>query len=185
MKTCVYVAASVLCLTACNKGPTVELKNASGNQVVQAVKQSGVMNSDVMIEPGLWESKVDVQDMTIPGIPPQYAAKMKQSMAEERDKGSTHCVTEADVKKPQGDFFGADKSCKYQSFKMGGGKIDIDMVCSEEGSTQTSKMTGSYTPTTYSLDMAMTGSGGEQNGMHMKMHVDAHRVGQCTGKDEG
>jgi hypothetical protein len=30
----------------------------------------------------------------------------------------------------------------------------------------------------------MTGTGGEQNGMTMKMHVDAQRVGECTGKDD-
>ena len=43
---------------------------------------------------------------------------------------------------------------------------------------------GKYTPTTYSMDMSMTGTGGDQNGMSMKMHVDAQRVGQCTGKDD-
>ena len=53
MKQTVCVIASVLCLTACNKGPQVNLKNASGNQVAQAVRQSGVMSSNSMIQPGL------------------------------------------------------------------------------------------------------------------------------------
>ena len=137
MKHGAYVIASVVALAACNKGPTVELKNATGNQVSQAVKQSGVMNSDAMIEPGLWQSKVSVLEMNIPGMPPQMADRMKQSMAQSRDKPSSHCITEADVKKPKEDFFGADKSCKYQHFTMGGGKMDIQMVCAEEGSTRT------------------------------------------------
>ena len=63
-------------------------------------------------------------------------------------------------KKPKEDFFGADKSCKYAYFTMGGGKIDIQMVCSEEGTTQTTNMSGSYTPTSYSMDMSSSGSGG-------------------------
>jgi hypothetical protein len=176
--------ACVIALGACNKGPKVELKNATGNQVTEAVKQSDVMNSDTMIEPGLWESKVTVAEINIPGMPPEYAAKMKQSMAESRDEKSRHCVTAADVKKPKADFFGAGDSCKYQHFTMGAGKIDIQMVCSEEGSTQTTNMSGSYTPTTYALDMNSSGSGGAQNGMSMKMHVDAQRVGACTGKDD-
>src|SRR4051794_2998310 len=115
-------------LAACNKGAQVDLKNASANDVSQAVKQSGVMDSGTMIEPGLWQSKVTVLDMNIPGIPPEYAAKMKQTMAERRNDSNSHCVTAEDVKKPKEDFFGADKSCRYEHFTMGAGKIDIAMV---------------------------------------------------------
>jgi len=49
--------------------------------------------------------------------------------------------------------------------------------------TQTTNLSGSYTPTTYSLDMASNGTGPQQ-GMTMKMHVDAQRVGECTAKDD-
>ena len=183
MKHAVCVVASVLCLTACNKGPEVDLHNASGNQVSHAVQQSGMMTSDSMVEPGLWQSKVTVLDMNIPGIPAQYAAKMKQEMAEHRNESSKHCIKPEDVKKPKEDFFGAGKSCRYDHFTMGGGKIDIQMVCKEENLTRTTNMSGSYTPTTYSLDMASNGTGPQQ-GMTMKMHVDAQRVGECTAKDD-
>jgi uncharacterized protein DUF3617 len=185
MKTAVCVLASVVCLSGCNKGPTVELHNATGNQVAKAVATSGVMNGDTMIEPGLWQSKVTVLEMNIPGLPAEYADKMKQSMAERRNETSSHCVKPEDVKKPKEDFFGADKSCKYDHFTMGGGKIDAQMVCREEGSTETSNLAGTYTPTSYSMDMSMKGSGeGRENGMTMKMHVDSQRVGECTGKDD-
>lgn len=184
MKQSVCVIASVLCLAACNKGPQVNLKNATGNQVAQAVRQSGVMGSDSMIQPGLWQSKVTIQEMNFPGMPPEYLDKMKQSIAEHRNQGSKHCITEADVKKPKEDFFGADKNCKYDHFTMGGGKIDIAMVCHNEDTTQTMSGNGSYTPTSYSIDTAMTASGGHESGMSMKMHVDSQRVGACTGKDD-
>jgi hypothetical protein len=184
MKFAVLLIAAVLPLAACNKGPRVDLKNASANEVSQAVKQSGVMTSDAMVEPGLWQSKVTVLDMNIPGIPAQYVEKMKQTMAEHRNHASSHCITPADVKKPKEDFFGADKSCRYDHFTMGGGKIDIQMTCKEEGTTLNTNMAGSYTPTSYSIDMSSSGNGGEQNGMSMKMHVDSNRVGQCTGKDD-
>ena len=182
MKQAICVAASV-CLGACNKGPEVNLHNASANQVSTAVSQSGMMNSDSMVEPGLWQSKVTVLAMNIPGMPPQYAAKMKQEMAEQRNETSKHCIKPEDVKKPKENFFGADKSCHYDHFTMGGGKMDIQMVCRQENMTQTTNMTGSYTPTTYSLDMSSNGTG-PQNGMTMKMHVDAQRIGVCTGKED-
>ena len=184
MKAALFVTASVLFLGACDKSPKVDLKNASGNQVAAAVKQSGMMSRETMIEPGLWESKVTVAEMNIPGMPPEMANKMKASMAEHQREASRHCVTEAEVRKPKEDFFGADKSCRYEHFTMGGGKIDIAMVCHGEDATQNMNVRGSYTPTTYSIDTSMSGSGGREAGMSMKMHVDANRVGECTGKDD-
>ncbi len=182
-KTMILIAAASV-LASCNKGPEVNVRNATGNQVSEAVKQSGIMTSGAIVEPGLWESKVTIQEMSIPGIPAQYAAKMKQSIAEHQQQASKHCLTEAEVKKPKEDFFGADKSCRYDHFTMGGGKIDVAMVCHSEETTQNMNISGSYTPTSYSIDTSMTGSGGQQQGMSMKMHVDANRVGQCTGKDD-
>jgi len=59
------------------------------------------------------------------------------------------------------------------------------MVCNREDSTQTMNMSGNYTPTTYSLDMAMNASGGQENGMSIKGHIDSHRVAaQCTDKQD-
>jgi hypothetical protein len=176
--TCAALAAS------CNKGPEVKLKNATANEVAQSVRQSGVMDSNAMVQPGLWQSNVTVQEMNIPGIPAEYADKMKQSMAQHQNDTSKHCIKPEDVKRPKEDFFGADKSCKYDHFTMGAGKIDVAMVCHREETTQDMKISGSYTPTSYSIDTAMTGTGGRENGMSMKMHVDAERIGECTGKDD-
>ena len=111
-----------------------------------------------------------------------FHEKMKASIAEHRNEASSHCVTPEQVKKPKEDFFGGDKSCRYEHFTMGGGKIDIQMVCKEEGTTQTTNMTGSYTPTSYSMDMSSSGSA-PQGAMSMKMHVDSKRIGECSGKD--
>jgi hypothetical protein len=185
MKQAVCVIASILCLTACNKGPQVNLKNATGNQVAQAVRQSGVMQAGFTIEPGEWESKLTIQQMSIPGMPAVMAEKMKARMADDQIHTSRQCLTPEQVKQPRADFFtGQDKSCKYQHFTMGDGKIDIQMACYEEDSTQTTNMSGTYTPTTYSMDMSSNGAGSGQSKMSMKMHVDAQRVGACTGKDD-
>ncbi|MFL6720993.1 MAG: DUF3617 domain-containing protein [Sphingomonas sp.] len=185
MKTAAWMIVSLVTLAGCNKSPQVDVHNATGNQVAQAVQQSGVMSGDTMVEPGLWQSKVTVAEMNIPGVPPQYAERMKQSIAEHQQQSSRHCLTKEDVKKPKEGFFaGEDKSCHYAHFTMGGGKMDIQMVCHREGTTQTTNMAGTYTPTSYSMDMSSQGSDGEKGGMTMKMHVDAQRVGECTGKDD-
>jgi hypothetical protein len=184
MRNSGFLIACALPCAACNNSPSVDLNNASGNQVAQAVKRSGVMSGDTMVEPGLWQSKVTIKEMTIPGMPAQFADKMKQSMAEHQKQTSEHCLTKEDVKQPKEGFFaGQDKSCRYAHFTMGGGKMDIQMVCKMEGASQTTDMTGSYTPTSYAMDMSSHGSGGGQQGMVMKMHVDSQRIGECTGKD--
>jgi hypothetical protein len=184
LKAAYCVLASVVTLAACNKSPEVDLHNAAGNEVVQAVKQSGMMTSDSMIEPGLWQSKVTLHEVNIPGMTPEMASRMKTMMAERQQKSSSHCITAEQVKKPKADFFGGqDKSCHYAQFTMAGGKIDIAMVCNREGMTQTMNMKGTYTPTTYSMDMASEGTGGPQGNMSMKMHVDSQRIGECSAKD--
>lgn len=180
MNHAVCLAAFTFCLVACNKGPEVDLHNASANQVAQAVKQSGVTSS-ATIEPGLWQSKVTLSGMKMPDVPPQYAARVKQAMANERT--SKHCVTAEDLQKPRGEMFGQDKTCRFDHFTMGGGKIDAQMVCKVENLTHTTTMSGSYTPTTYSMDASSTGIG-PQAGQTMKMHIDAQRVGECTGKED-
>lgn len=184
MRYAAYALASAAALAACNKSPQVDLHNATGNQVAEAVQQSGVMASDTMVEPGLWQSKVTLKEMSIPGMPAEYAGKMKQMMAQRQEHVSRTCLTKDDVKKPKEGFFaGEDKSCHYARFTMGGGKMDMQMVCRREGGTQTTDMAGSYTPTSYSMDMSSQGSGGDQKGMVMKMHVDSQRVGECSGKE--
>lgn len=183
MKSLFLVATTGLALAACDNSPKVDLNNATGNQVAQAVQKSGVMAGDTMVEPGLWESKVTINEMNIPGMPAEYAGKMKQSMAERQQVMSRHCLTKEDVKKPKEGFFaGEDKSCHYAHFTMGGGKIDIQMVCSREGANQMTNMAGSYTPTSYAMDMSSSASGGAEAGMTMKMHVDSKRVGECPAK---
>ena len=106
-------------------------------------------------------------------------------MAAHQQQTSKRCLTKEEASKPKEDFFATgDKSCHYGHFTMGAGKIDIQMVCSGEGHTQTTNMAGSYTPTNYSMDMSSQGTGGPAEGnMSMKMHVDANRVGECTGKE--
>ena len=148
-----------------------------------AVQQSGVMSSGSMVEPGLWQSKATVLEMNVPGMPPEYAAKMKQSLAEHRNEASKHCITAADVKKPKEDFFGAEQILPLRPFHDGWRKDRHRDGVQAESLTQTTNMSGSYTPTTYSLDMSSAGTGPEQ-GMTMKMHVDAQRIGECTGKED-
>lgn len=182
----------VLCLgalplAACNKAGEVEAKNASASEVAKKVQDAGGAGS--FVNPGRWVSKITLQEMSMPGMPAGAQAQMKELMGQVQTHES--CLTAEDVKKPKEDFFaGEDKNCRYDHFTMGNGKIDAQMTCqAKEQGDAVMKMTmaGTYSGDTYHMQMGMTSDAGDAlgKGMTMKMRVDANRVGQCTGKEQG
>lgn len=176
------MAACTMALAACNQGPEVHAENATAEEVAREVAQAG--GSDSFVRPGLWESKVTIEEMTMPGMPAEMAAKMPSF--EGRVETGQSCLTAEEAKRPKEDFFAGDnKNCRYDHFTMAGGKIDAAMKCTVEQASQTMTMKGSYTPDTYNMQMTMNAEGGQgyDAGMTMKMRVDAKRVGECTGKE--
>ena len=179
MNKIALVIACTLPLAACNSEPEVSAENASAEDVAQQVRDAG--GAGAFVNPGKWQSTVTIEEMSIPGMPPEAAAQMK-GMAGRQQTHET-CLTAEEAKRPKEDFFNAGKNCRYERFDMGGGKIDAVMKCSEGGGTHTMTMNGTYSGDRYDMRMAMeAGAGGEQ-GMGMKMRVEARRVGECTGKE--
>lgn len=167
-------------LAACNQGPEVREENASVAEIQNKVANAGGATS--FVRPGRWESTVTIEEMKIPGMSSDMANNMPGF--EGRTQTSVNCLSEADAKRPKEDFFtGDNKNCRYDRFTMANGKIDAVMKCTEQGVTNTMTMQGSYSPTTYNMQMSMEGGGGGAQGMAMKMRVDAKHAGQCTGQE--
>ena len=176
MRRLPLVLMPMLALAACNSSPTVEATNASGAEVAKKVQESGV--TDQFISPGQWQMAMKINEMTMPGLPPQAAERMKGMMGQGHT--FTECLTEADVKKPKEDMFSGDKQCKYDHFSMGGGKIDITMSCGG-AQPRTMKMAGTYGPDEYHMAVSSDGTGKSGPGaMSMKMEMAAKRIGECT-----
>ena len=111
---------------------------------------------------------------------------MKQAMAKSGIHEFSTCLTEEDVKQPEGKFFTGNDQCRYDHFTMSGGKIDAAMRCDATGGgTQVMTMKGNYSPESYSMRMEMKTSGGQgaAGAMTMRMRVDSKRVGACTPKE--
>ena len=149
-----------------------------------ALRESGADQS--MVRPGLWQSKVTIDQLDMPGMPADMAERMKAMMAERQPHDYQTCLTPEDVKRPKEDFFaGKNNECRYDHFTMGGGKIDAVMHCGKGDSQQTMQMAGTYSPESYQMQMSTKGgakAGGEA-AMSMNMRVEAHRIGECTGKE--
>ena len=180
-----YAAALIACalpLAACNKSPQVHEENASVAEVQKEIAKAG--GTESFVRPGLWESKVTLEEMSVPGMPKEVAERMALAKGEVETNKS--CLTPEEAKRPKEDFFAGDnKSCRYDHFTMAGGKIDAVMNCSAEGASQTMTLQGAYTPDTYNMQMSMKSQGARpEASMSMKMRVEANRVGECTGKEE-
>jgi hypothetical protein len=184
MKAVVCLIACALPLAACNKGPQINEKNASVDEVAQKVREASA--SQTLIDPGRWETKVSVLDIDAPGMPPQMAAQMKKVIGKMQEHSFSSCLTEEDVKRPKEDFFaGNNKDCRYDHFTMSGGKIDAALRC--EGKPEggmTMAINGSYANDRYEATMAMDVAGGREGEMKIKSHSESHRVGQCRGDED-
>jgi hypothetical protein len=183
MKSAVILIACAIPLAACGSEPDVDVRNASVEEVADQVADAS-RKEEFFVRPGKWRSTIAFEEISAPNMPPQVAEQMRQSMAGRQTNES--CLTPADAKRPREDFFtGADKSCRYDHFRMGNGKIDAKMRCSQGDTNQLMEMAGTYSLDRYSMRMTTTMQGmpGPAGSMRMRMRVDAERVGECDGKE--
>ena len=169
--------AGLLVLAGCNSEPEVDVQDASAEEVAREIADSG--GSEAFVSPGQWQSTVTLQEMTVPGMPPEAARQMQAAM--NRTEVTESCLTPEEAQRPKEDFFaGAQKGCTYKRFTMAGGKIDAEMTCQEGGASMTMALDGTYSADSYKATMTMNGSnptGGP--GMTMRLAVDAKRIGEC------
>ena len=176
----IAIGVGMLALTACNQSPQVHEENASVEDVAAKVRQA--TGDGQFIRAGQWKSTSAIEEMSVPGMSAEESARMKQVMAKAGSHEFTTCLTEEDVKQPQGKFFTGNKQCRYDHFTMSRGKIDAAMRCeSDAGGTQVMTMAGTYSPDSYQMRMEMKGEAGagSPGGMTMRMRVSSKRVGSC------
>ena len=180
MKRTAILAAGLL--ASCHASHTVTAENASVNQVADQVKT--VAAAGGMPSPGHWQANMTVTRMDIPDVPAAMADRMKVALGKSHVIDS--CLTKQEAEKPKGDFFGAmDKSCRYDHFTMGGGKIDAKMTCAMQGGQQVMVMNGRYGADSYAMTVStdLTGTG-PMGKMSSTTTIDAHRTGACTGTED-
>lgn len=131
---------------------------------------ASTMNLSKMMNPGLWETTVQMQMAGMPMKIPAHSYK--------------RCVTQADldknrgVPKPQNT---EDMNCTMSNFNVSGNTVNYTMKCTgKEGNMQ---MDGSATfdsRDAYHGTMHMTGTA-EGHPMDVTSNIQAKRVGDCTG----
>jgi hypothetical protein len=167
---CGPAAVLALGLAGCNSNEGVTAKDASVEEVAEAVAKS-----DVALRPGRWETSVSMggEVMPAPG-----KDKDKDAMAT--------CLTKADIDQMDRKMMQKPmESCRYDSFTMAGGKIEGAMSCNPQegqGASMKMAMAGTYTPETYDLEMTTEVAMGGQS-KKTTMQVASRRVGECNGTE--
>jgi hypothetical protein len=169
MKTQMMMTAAALALAACGSSA-----DKGGNGSAAATGGGG----GVSLQPGEWEMKMEVVNVSAEGLPAGMADGMKKSAS----STTKTCMTPEEAKGPKGDIFAGDKSgrCKSEGFKWEGGRIRGKTTCPGQGGTGETVMTmdGQYSP--QSIDMTMkseTDLMGKP--MKMEMRVSGKRIGEC------
>ena len=165
-------------LAACSNDPQVDARNASADEVERQVANAG--GTSRFVKPGKWQSTFTVEEMAMTGLAKAYNQDTKAMAGRARTEES--CMTAEDAESPgAGLFTGDDTNCRYDRFKMGGGKIDAVIQCASSGMAQTVTLQGNYSPDSYQMRMAMDVQAGSRvpGGMKMKMRVDSKRIGEC------
>ena len=175
----------LLFLAACDNSPKVEAENASIEEVAGKVREANA-GSAMVVNPGQWLSSVELESVEVPGMPPEFAAQMKKTMAKVAT-GHKTCLTKEQAMKPKEDFFaGASSNCRYDKFSMDGGKMTGTMRCTspQGGGTQLIEFDGTYSPDSYEMRMASAVEGASPSGpMKMVMRVTSKRTGECDGSE--
>ena len=182
------IATAALALAACDKGPQVDLTNATPAEVAKAMKDSGATRT--MVRPGKWSSTVAILEMNSPGMPPEMQQKMKAEIGQPRTVEA--CLTAEQVDNPERMIGTVPASCRYDRYTMGNGKMNGKMRCETNGMVQEMTVAGTYSDDQYSLTIdnktsapAGAVAGQPVGAMSIKMKVDSRRIGECDTRQPG
>ena len=168
-------AAALLALAGC--GGADDGNNAAaaaGGEKAGAAASGG---AGVQLEPGEWEMKTEVVEVSAEGMP----AGLAEGMKAQGSSTTRTCMTPEEAKGPKGDIFaGQNAECKSEGFSWSGGTIKGKTVCPGQGGLGATEMEMEGTYSARSIDMSMkskTDMAGTP--MTMEMRVTGRRVGDC------
>ncbi len=108
--------------------------------------------AELPLKPGSWQITSTVRSMEMPGAPAGMMAKMIGKTTTMRQ-----CITPAQAAAgPRQILKASEGKCRYNSFSVRGSKLDAVMVCTSGQGNMTSRMTGTVTATSYTMDQTMT-----------------------------
>jgi hypothetical protein len=177
------IAAAALALAACGGGEPEERE--AGGESLSPGEAQDALGEVARMRPGEYRSRMEVMNVSIPGIPEAQAAQMGQMMGGGSNE-TTFCLTPEEAEQGPGQVVQemAEGDCSFSRLDTSGTSIDAEMQCtSAQGVVGRYTLAGEITPEssamTMQIDQAVPGVPGEGR-MQMEMRVTSERIGDCV-----
>ena len=170
MKASIAAVAALL-LVSCGGRDEAGKAEADGQEQAAAGGGGGVT-----MEPGEWETTVQVVNMSMPNLPAGASVPTPPATT------IRTCLTAEQVSRPNADFLtgNRDSGCSYDNMSMRDGRMQGSVQCATEAGTMRSTFEGQFTPTSYELTQRMQMSGeGAAAGMDVESRITGRRLGDC------
>ena len=175
----VLLLATACALAACSP-PAPQSSDVKGNAPPAA--SAPEVGGNVSIQPGQYRTTVTILSITMPGLPPGAAERMKAHPHVTED-----CVTSNDVNEMMRHSLVDEdegRTCSENHITTANGHMDGTATCrNEDGSTNAMQISGSYGSS--HVEMNMTMSGQLPSGpMSQQIHMVSDRIGACAAGTE-
>jgi hypothetical protein len=178
MRKFLILGVAALAISACSEKGA----DADGDGKISDAEATAEMadGGSMAMKPGEWEVKISFNKIVAPGIPAELQGKMKEQMGKGMIQKS--CLTQKQVDKPGGDFFGApaEANCTFEELKRTGDSMKVAMTCKPAGNmTIKSKMDGKFAAETYTMNINQNTEGTPMGTVKMTGKIEGKRVGDC------
>jgi hypothetical protein len=178
MRKFLLMSVASLAIWGCSdKGADADGDGKISNSEAAAEMGSG---GAMAMKPGQWEVKISFDSVEAPGVPAEMQGKMKEQLGKGMTQAS--CLTQAQVDKPGGDFFGAppEANCTFDELGRSGNTMKVAMTCKPGGNmTVKSKMDGKFAAETYTMTIEQSTDGTPMGAVKMTGRIDGKRLGDC------
>lgn len=175
MRTILLLATAGCALTGCNQG--VSLTNATPEEVARAAGAADAFK----LKPGKWQHKVELLGAPVlpAGVPKAVADKMMAATT------VTSCLSAEEAQMGPKTFIETpvmkELKCGFAKAEIGGGTISTEMNCTIMGLKTTTRSTGTYSATEYSIDGEQTRAGSDKA---QRTRTSGKWLGDCDGSED-
>lgn len=151
------------------------------NMTASAAGTGGVPASGgVAMQPGEWESTIQVSAANMPQMPPGVSMPGMQPIT------ARFCITPEQAANPNADVLGGSRNaspagCTTENFSFAGGRISGTTTCNMGRGTMRTAISGQFTPTTYEMTLQSSSDTGGA-AANSEMRISARRIGDCPAR---
>jgi hypothetical protein len=129
----------------------------------------------MMLQPGQWESTIQVDAANIPNLPPGVTPPTMPPMT------ARVCITPEQAANPRAVAISGNaqqQGCRTENYSFANGRIEGTSICDIGGVQTRATISGQYTPTSYEMTVRSQARGGGANG-GSTTRITSRRIGDC------